>query len=76
MAIQVNIHEAKSQLSKLIEAACSGEEVVVAKAGKPVVKLTPIEPSEPKERQLGRWKGRIWISEDFDDPLPEFEDYM
>jgi prevent-host-death family protein len=76
VAIQVNIHEAKSQLSKLIEAACSGEEVVVAKAGKPLVKLSPIEAPKAKQRQLGRWKGRIWIGDDFDDPLPEFEEYM
>ncbi len=76
MAIQVNIHEAKSQLSKLIEAACSGEEVVVAKAGKPLVKLSPIEAKRPKKRQFEGSKGRVWISDDFDDPLPELEDYM
>ena len=76
MAIQVNIHEAKSQLSKLIEAACAGEEVVVAKAGKLLVKLSPVEPAKPKQRQLGRSKGLVWISDDFDDPLPELDEYI
>ncbi len=76
MGIQVDIDEAKSQLSKLIEAACSGEEVVIAKAGNPLVKLSPIEAKKPKKRQFGGSKGRVWISDDFNDPLPEFEDYV
>ncbi len=56
MATTVNIHEAKTQLSKLIERAERGEEVVIARAGKPVVKLTALEPEQPKSR-IGFLKG-------------------
>ncbi|MDR5826062.1 type II toxin-antitoxin system prevent-host-death family antitoxin [Caballeronia sp. LZ043] len=65
----VNIHEAKSQLSRLIEAAVGGEEVVIAKAGTPVVRLVAVERS-PKLR-LGLMKGKIKIASDFNAPLPE-----
>lgn len=61
-----NIHEAKSQLSKLIECALEGEEVVIAKAGKPIVKLVPIVVDE-SPRQGGQWKGRVRIADDFDE---------
>ena len=64
-----NIHEAKSQLSRLIEQAMSGEEVVIAKAGQPMVRLVPIHADETP-RQGGQWKGRIRIAEDFD-ALPD-----
>jgi prevent-host-death family protein len=61
-----NIHEAKTQLSRLIEAALAGEEVIIQKAGKPAVRLVPIE--APKiERKPGAWKGKVWIADDFDD---------
>jgi prevent-host-death family protein len=64
-----NIHEAKTRLSQLIERALAGEEVIIAKAGKPLVKLVPYQQStEP--RQPGRWKGKVWMAEDFDQ-LPE-----
>ncbi len=75
MPVVVNMHEAKSQLSKLVAQALAGEEVVIAKAGKPAVKLTPVKQSR-KRRVLGRWKGRIKIAPDFDAPLPEFEEYL
>jgi len=65
----VNIHEAKSQLSRLIEAALSGEEVVIAKAGTPVVRLVSVE-QKPKLR-LGLMKGKIKIADDFDAPLAD-----
>ncbi|WP_118181199.1 type II toxin-antitoxin system Phd/YefM family antitoxin [Paraburkholderia phosphatilytica] len=65
----VNIHEAKSQLSRLIEAAVGGEEVVIAKAGTPLVRLVPVD-QKPKLR-FGLMKGKIRITEDFDAPLPE-----
>jgi prevent-host-death family protein len=64
MAI-ANIHEAKSQLSKLIERALEGEEVIIARAGKPVVRLVPID-SDPSPREGGQWKGRVRIADDFD----------
>lgn len=65
----VNVHEAKTHLSRLLERVEHGEEIVIARAGKPVAKLVPIEP--PKSRwSFGRNKGKIWMSEDFDEPLP------
>jgi prevent-host-death family protein len=69
MAATVNIHEAKTHLSKLIERVRRGEEIVIAKAGKPVARLVP-ERSRAA-RQPGSAKGQIWIADDFDDPLPD-----
>lgn len=66
----INIHEAKTQLSKLIEAVEAGEEIVIARAGKPVAKLVPYLPAKPV-RTPGLMKGKIWIGEDFNDPLPD-----
>ena len=60
-----NIHQAKSQLSKLIELALHGEEVIIAKAGKPVITLVPILVDDAP-RQGGQWKGRVRIADDFD----------
>jgi prevent-host-death family protein len=60
-----NIHEAKSQLSKLVDRALKGEEVIIARAGKPMVRLVPIRDSE-SPRKGGQWKGKIRIAEDFD----------
>lgn len=67
--LQVNIFEAKTQLSKLIEKVEGGEEVIIARAGKPVARLTSLAPEKPKIR-FGGLKGKIWIADDFDDPLP------
>jgi prevent-host-death family protein len=69
----VNMHEAKTHLSKLVERVAMGEEIVIAKAGKPVAKLVKFaEPILP--RKPGAWKGKVWISPDFDKPDPELED--
>lgn len=66
----INIHAAKTQLSKLLDAAAAGEEVIIAKAGKPVAKLVPIDRAlEP--RRLGILDGKIHVPDDFDDPLPD-----
>lgn len=65
-----NIHEAKSQLSKLIEQAENGEEVIIGRAGKPVAKLIPYGPVLKGPRKGGQLKGQIWIADDFD-TLPE-----
>ena len=60
-----NIHEAKTHLSRLIERLAAGEEIVIAKAGKPVAKLVPFtENKEP--RKPGAWKGKIWLAPDWD----------
>lgn len=64
----MNVHEAKTQLSKLLERVEGGEEIVIARRGHPVAKLVP---HQPVRRVPGRMKGRIQISDDFDDPLPE-----
>ena len=61
-----NVHEAKTNLSKLIELALAGEEVVVAKAGKPVAKIVKYKTGN-KKSVAGIWKGKVWISDDFDE---------
>jgi prevent-host-death family protein len=61
-----NIHEAQSQLSHLIEMAIAGEEVIISKAGKPVVKLVPY-PDQSNPRPSGVWKGKVKIAKDFDE---------
>ena len=63
------MHEAKTHLSRLAERAASGEEIVIARNGRPLAKLGPLDSSR-KQRKFGLWKGKIWVSEDFDDPLP------
>lgn len=65
----VNMHEAKTHLSRLVERVAEGEEVVIGKAGKPVAKLVPYR-SERRPRKPGALKGRIWVAKDFDE-LPE-----
>jgi prevent-host-death family protein len=64
-----NIHEAKTQLSKLVERALEGEEVIIARAGKPAVRLVPIRESDTP-RKGGQWKGKVRVAEDFDE-LPD-----
>ena len=66
----VNIHAAKTHLSKLIDQAIAGEEVVIARAGKPVVKLVPIEAPTPR-RVFGQLAGKLNVRDNFDDPLPD-----
>lgn len=66
-----NISEAKASLSKLIEKALQGEEVIIGKAGKPIVKIIPYDfETSPRHLGAGNWRGQIWIADDFDD-LPE-----
>jgi prevent-host-death family protein len=73
MTYQVNIHEAKTHLSKLLERVINGEEIIIAKAGKPVARLTPVITSV-KKRSPGGDQGKVIIKPDFDESLPEFED--
>jgi len=65
-----NIHEAKTHFSKLVDTVMQGEEIVIAKAGKPAVKLVPLLPRKP-ELRFGVLKGKIRIADDFDTPLPD-----
>ena len=69
MGLTVNLYEAKTRLSELIERAARGEEIIVAKAGKPRARLVAL-PGAAKPRTPGGWKGEVWIAEDFDEPLP------
>jgi prevent-host-death family protein len=66
----INIHAAKTHLSRLVEDAAGGEEIIIAKAGKPVARLTAVE--APKGRRvLGRLKGKLHLPDDIEAPLPE-----
>lgn len=65
----MNVHEAKTHLSRLLERVERGQEIVIARAGKPIARLVPIDDT-PRQRPLGIDKGKIWTSDDFDDPLP------
>ena len=66
----INIHDAKTQFSKLIDAVTQGEEIVIARAGKPVAMLVPM-PAQKTARKPGAMKGKIKIATDFDSPLPD-----
>ena len=72
---QVNIHEAKTHLSKLIKKVVNGEEVVIAKGNKPIVKMVLIEGKKP-DRKIGSAKDKVTISPDFNLPLEDFKDYI
>ena len=67
----VNIYEAKTQLSKLVDLASSGTDVVIARAGKPVARLTGLKEKDKRLIGFGALKGKGWIAEDFDAPLPD-----
>jgi prevent-host-death family protein len=65
----INIHAAKTHLSSLVAEVEAGEEIIIAKAGKPVARLMPLE-NKKAQRKPGLMKGQIWMSDDFDAPLP------
>lgn len=66
----VNIHAAKTHLSRLVDKAAAGEEIVIARAGKPVARLVSLEAPQEK-RQLGLLRGLVGVRDDFDAPLPD-----
>jgi len=72
---QVSLEEAKMQLPDLIDAAVEGKEIIIAKDPQHLVKLVPIPTTKPRPR-FGSAKGLITISDDFDEPLKDFEEYM
>lgn len=73
--MQVTIHEAKTHLSKLIQQALTGEEIIIAKGQQPLVKLVAL-PEARQQRRIGHAKGIIlYMADDFDDPLSEFQEY-
>jgi prevent-host-death family protein len=67
---KVNIHEAKTQFSRLIDLAAGGEEIIIAKAGQPVARLVPYR-AKGAARKPGAMRGKIRIKKDFDEPLPK-----
>jgi len=74
-AAVVNMHEAKTQLSKLVERACAGDEVVIARGGKPVVRLVPVEEKPKGLRPIGLDMDKgIVVHDNFNDPMPD--DFM
>jgi prevent-host-death family protein len=64
--MSVNIHEAKTHLSRLVDRAAAGEEIIIARAGKPLARLVAYEPLV-RDRELGAWRGKVTIGPDFDD---------
>jgi prevent-host-death family protein len=68
----INIHEAKTHLSRLVERVEAGEEITLARAGRPVARLVPYR-ARQVPRRPGLWKGQVSMDPDFDEPLPEFE---
>ncbi len=71
MAETINLYAAKTHLSELVERAAAGEEIVIAKAGEPKAMLVPLRKSQKRRRVGGFWRGKLWIAEDFDAPLPD-----
>ncbi len=69
MSETVNLYQAKTHLSDLVDRASKGEEIVIAKAGKPVARLVPLAGTD-RGRSPGGWEGVVWIADDFDAPLP------
>ena len=69
MSDPVNVHDAKTNLSRLLARVGAGEEIVIAKAGRPVAKLVAFE--APPPRKPGAWRGKVWMATDFEEPLPE-----
>ena len=73
----VKMHQAKTELSKLIKRVQAGEEIIIARGDTPVAKLVPVEPAQGEKRILGLWKDKIlYIAPDFDEPLEDFKEYM
>ncbi len=71
MSEKVNIHEAKTHLSRLIQRVQRGEQIIIAKAGRPVARLTAVEAATAGRRIAGTARGQVHMSKDFDSPLPD-----
>ena len=69
MAKTVNVHEAKTHLSRLLQEVEQGRDIVIARAGRPIARLVPAGPA--LKRELGLDRGKIWIAPDFDEPMPD-----
>ena len=75
MAVQVNLYEAKTRLSQLVDQAVAGEDVIIARNGRPVARLVRYERG-PARRSPGSLRGKIWTAPDFDEPDQELADLM
>jgi len=67
----MNLYDAKAKLSHLVDRAAAGDEIVIAKAGKPMARLVALAPKRRRKRKPGGGKGKIWMAPDFDAPLPD-----
>ncbi len=74
--MQVSLTDASQDLVQLVEAALHGEEIIILKDDKPVVKLALVEPIQRRPAKAGSAKGLVWMSDDFDEPLEDFREYM
>lgn len=75
MPDQINVYEAKSNLSKLLERVEAGEEIIIARNGRPIAQLVPMQRDRPP-RVPGAWAGKVWMADDFDEPDQELIDLM
>ena len=73
MPESVNVYEAKTHLSQLIDRAAAGEEIVIARAGRPVARLVPLADAPSRRRTPGGWRGKVRISDDFDELSAEID---
>jgi prevent-host-death family protein len=67
MTVSVNVYEAKTHLSQLLDRAAAGEEIVIARAGRPIARLVPLSDSSSRARTPGGWRGKVRMSDDFDE---------
>jgi len=73
MTESVNVYEAKTHLSQLLDRAAAGEEIVIARAGRPIARLVPLSGAPSRPRTPGAWRGKVSIAEDFDELPPAVE---
>jgi len=73
MSESVNVYEAKTHLSQLLDRAEAGEEIVIARAGRPVARLVPLSGASSRPRTPGAWRGKLSIADDFDELPPEID---
>lgn len=73
MAASVNVYEAKTHLSQLLDRAAAGEEIVIARAGRPIARLVALSDAPSRRRNPGAWRGKVSIADDFNDLPAEIE---
>jgi prevent-host-death family protein len=73
MTASVNVYEAKTHLSQLLDRVAAGEEIVIARAGRPIARLVPLSDAASQRRSPGAWRGKVSIADDFDELPPELQ---